>query len=616
MRRPWSRSFPEIAAVLLASLPVGAQLRVTSVTPRGHANAAPTATKLAMTFDQALNPATVTPASFQVFGRWSGPLPGTLALANGNRELVFTPSRPLFPGELVFAMASAAIAAQAGPNLVGGYSWSFWIGTARGSGQLAHTQTLNVRRPNEGRIASYGAYSGDFDHDGAPDFAIPNEFADDVRVLRSDGCATYSAPVRYALPAGSVPSPNEGGDFNRDGHIDLAVGNTQGSSISILLGDGLGGFLPARSYAAGSQPRGIAVLDLEGDGDHDVVAANRVSSNLALYRNQGDGTFAPAVFFEGGGTGETALAAADLDNNGWMDLLVGHFNSNNVTALLNNGAGVFTAGQTTSCGGSPWQIAAGDWNGDGNCDVMSANFNNGTAGILFGNGAGGLGSLVTVPVGAQPLSIDAGDLEGDGDLDLVASSYTTSVYAFYRNNGAGSFGGRTNITVGAAGSCVLWVDFDRDGDLDFVAVDEVDDKLYLYAQVGPAPGGVQAPSCAAAMRIDELADRGGYGAQATHRAPRGGRFFLGVSGAPSAPFAVVGGVKREPGLGTTFGLLNLDPAQLVQLAVASLDANGEARFTVQVPLGTPVGIGVGFQAAVLDPVQGLVLTNPEEVAAY
>jgi hypothetical protein len=41
-----------------------------------------------------------------------------------------------------------------------------------------------------------------------------------------------------------------------------------------------------------------------------------------------------------------------------------------------------------------------------------------------------------------------------------------------------------------------------------------------------------------------------------------------------------------------------------------------AKPASRVPLGTPVGIGVGFQSAVLDPVQGLVLTNPEEVAAY
>jgi hypothetical protein len=145
------RSF--LLALVLA-LPATAQLQVTAVTPRGLT--APTAATLTMTFDQALNPSTVTGASFKVWGRWSGPLAGTIALGNGNRTLTFTPSRALFPGEYVMAMASSAIAAQAGPNLAGGYAWTFWTASARGSGQHALSQTLNVRRANEGGSARTG----------------------------------------------------------------------------------------------------------------------------------------------------------------------------------------------------------------------------------------------------------------------------------------------------------------------------------------------------------------------------------------------------------------------------------------------------------------------------
>jgi hypothetical protein len=108
------------------------------------------------------------------------------------------------------------------------------------------------------------------------------------------------------LPNGSRPSTNEGADFDGDGIIDLAVGDITGNALSILLGNGTGGYRAHVTYPSGSGTRGLCVLDVEGDGDMDVVTANRVSSSLALHRNRGDGTFVAATSFDGGGTGETS----------------------------------------------------------------------------------------------------------------------------------------------------------------------------------------------------------------------------------------------------------------------------------------------------------------------
>ena len=41
-----------------------------------------------------------------------------------------------------------------------------------------------------------------------------------------------------------------GGDFNGDGHLDLATANVNVSTVSILLGQGDGTFGPARDFAA------------------------------------------------------------------------------------------------------------------------------------------------------------------------------------------------------------------------------------------------------------------------------------------------------------------------------------------------------------------------------
>src|SRR5437660_202047 len=96
-----------------------------------------------------------------------------------------------------------------------------------------------------------------------------------VDVILGHGDDTSKPSVNYT--AGDSPQSVAVGDFNGDGFPDLAVANSDypQSTVSVLLGNGDGTFQDAQSYAIGLHPQSVAVGDFDGDGHPDIaVAAN------------------------------------------------------------------------------------------------------------------------------------------------------------------------------------------------------------------------------------------------------------------------------------------------------------------------------------------------------
>ncbi len=482
MRRLYS-----LAALLCLCLP-GISARgwppnvpaVVSVSPRPHSISAEINTPIVVTFDSAIDPQSVDSSTVKIFGRWSGCASGQYQMENNNSQVRFTPSRSFSSGELIRVSVSREIRSQAGELMNNGYAWNFWVEAAEGTLELQETARISVRRRQESRVQTYGAYAGDLNRDGYTDLALPNERSNDVRVFLNDGTGGYSGFIIYDIPNGAAPSTNEGVDLNGDGITDFAVGNSQSDSVSIFIGDGTGGFYSVTNYQADQGVRGLCVMDLEGDGDMDVVTANRDGDNLSILANNGDGTFGSPFNIETTGSQETACAAADADGDGILDLFVGALGSNEIILLLGDGRGGFVFSTKVDAGGSPWMIAAGDVNGDGHVDAVSANSSNGTAAVVRGDGQGGLLPAVTYPVGGFPLAIDLGDLDGDGDLELVTSNFSTRDWTIYENTGEGRFVNPRTLGASSAGSCAVLHDRDNDGDLDMTGIDEIDDLLFLF----------------------------------------------------------------------------------------------------------------------------------------
>ena len=248
-------------------------------------------------------------------------------------------------------------------------------------------------------------------------------------------------------------------DFNGDGNLDIAVATSNG--VTILLGNGTGGFTVSGSYAAGTGPSAIAAGVFTSNGIMDLAVANAGSNNVSILYGNGNGSFQSPVNITVG-TDPVDIKAANLTGNSITDLVVANHGTgaNSVSVLINNGSGSFTTTQYTA-GVGPNSIAIADFNGDGILDIAVANVgfnptssgNVNTVSILFGNGNGTF-QPVAVPVSGQPnlpanvyaagpsvWSIAAGDVNGDGHPDIVVTNngLTTNELTVLVNNGNGTF---------------------------------------------------------------------------------------------------------------------------------------------------------------------------------
>jgi len=280
----------------------------------------------------------------------------------------------------------------------------------------------------------------------------------------SNSTVAFASPT--ALLSGPGPRAVARGDFNRDGRVDLAVANTSGSGVSVLLGNGEGTFQTAVPYPVlGSSPLAIAVADLNRDGIADLVSANNGSSTGSILLGVGDGTFQGATTVSAG-SGPTGVVVGDFNRDGKPDLAFSCYNSYTVAVLLGYGDGTFQGAYSFGVAGATTGLAAGDFNGDGILDLVSANYGSNNVSVLRGNGDGSFAGAVNYSVGNAPFSVSAGDYDGDGKPDLFTANYGSNSVSVLKGKADGTFNAAFSYGTGSSPRVVLPWDFDRDGRLD------------------------------------------------------------------------------------------------------------------------------------------------------
>jgi hypothetical protein len=319
--------------------------------------------------------------------------------------------------------------------------------------------------------------SGDFNGDGIADMAVANPNEQTVSILLANGDGTFQPKVDSATGATGLPGFMAVGDFNRDGHADIAI-STDG--VNVLLGKGNGSFQPPVSYAVllpltSTPPGAVAVGDFNGDGFPDLVVANgslnpTIDGWVSILLGNGDGTFRAHVEYPTGGF-PGIVAVGDLNGDGKADLVV-TINSagGSVNVLLGNGNGTFQAPVAYAAGLLyPSGLAIGDFNGDGKPDLVvdhaDSVFFGSSVSVLIGNGDGSFQAPVEYATGGTPTLAGIGDFNGDGILDLAVNARAISLDILL-GNGDGTFQPYAEYGKGEVWSSATIADFNGDGALD------------------------------------------------------------------------------------------------------------------------------------------------------
>jgi hypothetical protein len=260
-----------------------------------------------------------------------------------------------------------------------------------------------------------------------------------VTVLLGDGRGNFSAAAGPPIAAGHLPNDIAVADMNGDGNPDLVIANHQSPYVTILLGDGKGGFRPAPGspfdVKSNPHPHGVAVGDFNGDGKPGVVTDSWGENRIELIPGDGKGGLKlPGRYFNVGRRPYERLRSADFNGDGHPDVVTTNLDDGTVTILLGDGHGGFheAPGSPFAAGAKPWQVFVGDLDGDGIADLAIIPYERDLAGtaqnvvtVLKGDGKGGFAAMRGSPLplgdchGAN--SVAAGDLAGNGAQTIVVA---------------------------------------------------------------------------------------------------------------------------------------------------------------------------------------------------
>ena len=291
---------------------------------------------------------------------------------------------------------------------------------------------------------------GDFDRDDDLDLAVANQGAPDQVYLNDNGnlrliwespLHDYDGLDRHD-DSYSVAWADVDGDMDLDlavGSQGVRIGEPVGAPNRLYLNNGDNTFTAIWESGQKESTRSVAWGDLNKDGKLDLAVGNRGYPELGapaarnrIYLGDGAGNLSP---WWGSVEQENTerLVWADFDDDGWQDLAVA--NDGQVNRIYRNQNGSMrphweSLEQDFSC-----DLAVGYLDGDRFPDLAVANRSQPDR-VYLNDGTGRMNLVWSSDDTLVTLSAEWGDYDGDGDDDVVFGTGRQGVYMFRNDAGA------------------------------------------------------------------------------------------------------------------------------------------------------------------------------------
>ena len=319
---------------------------------------------------------------------------------------------------------------------------------------------------------------GDVDGDGDLDLAVADAFATNKVYLNHEG--VFDEAAVWQSDDEDENQSVAWGDMNGDGTLDLAVANGSGPSKVYLNNATMLETAVVNGWESQVITESLAVAwgDMNRDGLLDLAVGN--DGRNAVYLNI-SGTLDITPIWTSNETDWTqSVAWGDVNGDGWLDLAAGNVGASNRVYLNLGGTLPPTASWSSNDNDSTYTVAWGDVNGDGNLDLAAGNYN--TPNKIYRNDGSSLpvNATWTSNDSAGTVGLAFGDIDGDGDLDLAAGNWFEP-NQYYLNSGNGLGGSAAWVSDDADKTwSVAWGDMNGDGLLDLAAGnDSGPNRVYL-----------------------------------------------------------------------------------------------------------------------------------------
>lgn len=318
---------------------------------------------------------------------------------------------------------------------------------------------------------------GDVDGDNVLDLVSSGFNLKNITVHLSNNDGTFRPGI--ASTAQNSVWMVAGGDFDRDGALDLAV--STGGAVLMMAGDKSGRFVHRNSTVLFGA-RGLAAVDFDHDGLLDVVVAG--STAVAVLRGNGDGTLRAPEEAPACGRSIYAVTVTDLDNDGWEEVLAIDIPKATLCVHPALGGGKLGPPALLPIGSNARMSVVADLDRDGNLDIATPNgvLKPPTASVLLGSGGLKFGATAFYDTADYPLSMAVADFNLDRKPDLAIAAYDGNAITLLRGFGNGTFA-RLDLPSPKQPVAVVSHDFNVDGKPDIAVLSGLSEDVSIYLNV-------------------------------------------------------------------------------------------------------------------------------------